>query len=50
MTTWSEDPKENEAVETLQRLVSDLADTLHKIPDARSADPVYGFMIEYPSA
>ncbi|MFJ9367293.1 hypothetical protein ACIRRA_23130 [Nocardia sp. NPDC101769] len=48
MTTWSEAPEETEAVQALARFVSDLAETLHKVPGARYADPAYYFVIENP--
>ncbi|GAB2450570.1 hypothetical protein GCM10027262_74750 [Nocardia tengchongensis] len=46
MTTWSEAPEEAEAVQALARIVSDLAETLHQVPDARYAEPAYYFVIE----
>ncbi|WP_157117756.1 hypothetical protein [Nocardia vaccinii] len=49
MTTWSEAPQENEAVDALTRMVCDLAETLHKISDARYTDPEYGFVIDTPA-
>lgn len=49
MTTWSEIPQENDAVEAHARLLSDLAETLHKVPGARYTDPDYGFVIDTPA-
>lgn len=45
MTAWSEAPEENEAIDALARFLRDLAETLHKVSDARYADPEYGRVI-----
>ncbi|MFF0488402.1 hypothetical protein ACFYTQ_05200 [Nocardia sp. NPDC004068] len=45
MTTWTTDPREHEAVDTLTRFVADLAASLHTVADARYADPSGGFVV-----